>query len=475
MINRGGKMRFLSLFIILLFILTVSACKEEEESTVASGNSEEVSEEENLPVKSWTHPNDLSDNISPDGQNADYPQVAIDSSGDSIIVWEQYSQTFFSEYRSGSWTHPSDLSDYISPTAAGSDRPQVAMDNSGDAIIVWYGVDYYTRIFKSEYRSGGWIHPSSQSDHISPYHYASNPQVVMDSNGNTVIVWNQNDGNNLQTCKSEYRSGSWTHPSSLSDNISPNGQNTGNPKVAMDDNNNAIIIRSQNDGSYNQIFKSEYRSGSWTHPSSLNDNISPDGQHTSELQIAMDNNGNAIIAWSQIDGSNYQLFKSEYSSGSWTHPSGLSDNISPDGQPVNGIQIAMDNNGNAVIVWRQSDGFYNQIFMSEYRNGSWDHPSSLTDNISPDGQSAGQPQVAMDNNGNTIIVWVQSDGSHNQIFISEYRSGSWTHPSSLNDNISSDGQHAGNPEVAMNNNSNAIIVWRQSDGFNNQIFISEFG
>jgi hypothetical protein len=106
--------------------------------------------------------------------------------------------------------------------------------------------------------------------------------------------------------------------------------------------------------------------GTWTHPSGLSDNISPDGEAAENPQVAMDNNGNAIITWNQNDGSNDQIFKSEYRNGAWTHPSGLSDNISPDGQSAYRSQIAMDNNGNAIITWQQWDFLYRKIFMSEY-------------------------------------------------------------------------------------------------------------
>ncbi len=52
----------------------------------------------------------------------------------------------------------------------------------------------------------------------------------------------------------------------------------------------------------------------------------------------------------------------------WTHTSSITDNISPDGEHANNPQAAMDNNENAVIVWRQyDDGSYTQIFKSEYR------------------------------------------------------------------------------------------------------------
>lgn len=53
-------------------------------------------------------------------------------------------------------------------------------------------------------------------------------------------------------------------------------------------------------------------SKSWTHPSGLTDHPSPDGQDAEYQQVAMDDNGNAIITWWQSDGGNWQIFKSEY-------------------------------------------------------------------------------------------------------------------------------------------------------------------
>jgi uncharacterized protein YpmB len=304
----------------------------------------------------------------------------------------------------------------------------------------------------------------------------------MDSNGNAIIVWCQSDGVNLQIFKSEYRSGVWHHPVSLSDNISIDGWDAQTPRVAMDNNGNAIIVWEQPDGghpggaAFSQIYKSEYRNGAWTHPASLSDHISPGGTPAGKPQVAMDNNGSAIIVWYQYDSdNNFQIFKSEYRNGSWTNPASLTDNNSPDGSSAYYPNVAMGNNGNAIIVWHQSNGTNEQIFKSEYRGGVWDHPSSLSDYISPNGQDAYNPQVAMDNNGNAIIVWYQHDESNiYQIFKSEYRDGLWHYPSSLSDHISPDGQHAWYPQVAMDSNGNAIIVWYQSDGTNLQIFKSEY-
>lgn len=158
----------------------------------------------------------------------------------------------------------------------------------------------------------------------------------------------------------------------------------------------------------------------------------------------------------------------------WKNPVDLSDNISPNGTDASICEVAMDDNGNAIIVWNQNDGYCNQIFKSEYRDGVWMHPSSLWDNISLNGAYADFPEVAMGDNGSAIIVWSQSDGSYSeQIFKSEYHDGVWAHPANFADNISPDGTDAEFPQVAMDDNGNAVIVWRQSDGHSLQIFKSE--
>ncbi len=325
------------------------------------------------------------------------------------------------------WKHPSGLSDNISPDdhGAASTSAQIAMDNSGNALIVWEQSDGSKwQIFKSEYRDGAWIHPTGPDDNISPdepdKQDARFPQVAMDDSGNAIIVWYQHDGINWQIFKSEYRDGTWTHPADLDDHISQNGQDAYEPQVAMDGGGNALIVWRQYDGINNQIFRSECRDGAWTHPDGLEDNISPDSQGADSPRVAMDGDGNALIVWCQVDDSDRQIFKSEYRGGAWTDPTGLDDNISPDGESVDDPQVAMDNNGNTLIVWRQSDGSADggklQIYRSEYRNGVWTHPTGLDDNISPDGQDAYYPQAAMDALGNALIVWEQSDGINNQVF-----------------------------------------------------------
>ncbi len=124
---------------------------------------------------------------------------------------------------------------------------------------------------------------------------------------------------------------------------------------------------------------------------------------------------------------------------SWTHPSGLTDNISPDGEKAYIPKVAMDNNGNAVITWFQSDGANMQIFISEYRNGAWTFPAALSDNISPNGEDTRYPRVAMDDNGNAVVAWEQDLSAVSRVYFSEKRDDVWSFPSGLTDKISPGG------------------------------------
>lgn len=79
----------------------------------------------------WVHPTGLSDYMSLTGTDT---------------------RVYKSEYRNGSWTHPSGLSDNISPNTESVEYPHVAVDSYGNTIIVWEQYDGVTyRIYKSEY------------------------------------------------------------------------------------------------------------------------------------------------------------------------------------------------------------------------------------------------------------------------------------------------------------------------------------
>lgn len=465
-------------------------------------------------MDAWNHPASLADNISPDGQDAISPQVAMDDNGEAVVVWAQSngsnSQIYMREYRAGAWSAVPDLvTGTFSATGSDAHTPQVAMDNNGNAIVVWLqesaGED---RVYRKDYRAGSWdLAQTEVSPNPLANRHAEDPRVAMDDNNNAIIVWRQPDGvGQPQLFMSDYNlsvATTWTNPADNNDNFSPDGNEVRFPPDVAMSASRAVVVWRQYSGTGSgqfRVYMRDYNmtaAGTWSAVPTFTQHINPAGTGgVSGAQVAMDDSGNAIVVWDQANpepqphpyfpGANpvyiQQIFKSEYRGAVWAHPANLLDNISPDELSAANPMVAMDNNGNAIITWLQSDSSRDlQLFKSEYRLSAWTHPSSLSDNFSPDGMGVTRHSVAMDDNDDAIIAWLQFDGTRLQTYKSEYRVSVWNHPVSLADSISP-GTNAAvltGPDVTMNNAGDALILWSQADAetapLSTQIFMSRLG
>ncbi|MBL1260850.1 MAG: hypothetical protein COB33_010015 [Thiotrichaceae bacterium] len=464
----------------------------------------------------WVHPAHLAVNISPDGEDAISPQIAMNDNGDTVVVWQQFdgipvgpndfpkTQIYMSDYNitaANAWTHPAGLNDHISFTGQSAINPQVAMGRDltnafDEVVIVWSQKDRWgnnSQLFMSEYRANAWSHPGGLTSifYINPQgsFIFDDPQVAMDDRGNAIIAWSQYSGVGLdidapQLYVSEYRAGSWVHPSSRSaDTFSQTGRPVRfTPAVAMGRNpatgtDDAVVVWRQHSGGASGAFlihRREYRSGAWSavpDPQfSSGDTITPfQSDNISNPKVAMDNRGNAIVVWEQavpeaqphpyFPGASpvdiNHVFKSEYRERlvpdppgpdilvwSWLDPLDSFDNISLSGLSVQAPDVVMNDNGAAMITWRQEDVSRKQrIFKSEYRASEWTHPTSLADNIGLDDEyGVAAYDVAMADNGDAIIVWRQFDGFKYSVYKSEYRASEavWRNPKGVMDAISSE-------------------------------------
>ena len=97
--------------------------------------------------------------------------------------------------------------------------------------------------------------------------------------------------------------------------------------------------------------------------------------------------------------------------GSWSTPS----KISAPGTDVGNIDICVDQAGNATAVWDLSDGTSSIIQASTLpANGSWSTPVV----ISTPGEYAYLPDAGVtnvDSTGNVTAVWIESNDSFNVV------------------------------------------------------------
>ncbi len=166
-------------------------------------------------------------------------------------------------------------------------------------------------------------------------------------------------------------------------------------------------------------------------------------------QIVMNDKGDAIAIWTQQDGSSqYNLHARMFSDGSWGRPVLLENTTGSVYNP----RIAMNENGDAVAVWRQYDGAFTSVYANEFVHGSWGAATLLEDH---DG-FVYYPQIAVDGDGNAIAVWYQSEGTYNNIYANRYSNRAWGEAVLLESNDSM----AYDPQIAMEDDGDAVVVWR---------------
>ncbi len=176
--------------------------------------------------------------------SAGYPEIAIDSAGNAIAVWQQWDGIRFSIYANryipdSGWG----MSQLIETNNDGDvNNVQIAFDSTGCAIAVWqlfYGT--FANIWANRFVPGiGW----GTAQLIDTYNdgMADYPQLAIDPSGNAIVVWEKDNGTRYNIIANRYiPSIGWSAPSIINTDVG----NARHPQIAVDHDGNAIAVWDQ--------------------------------------------------------------------------------------------------------------------------------------------------------------------------------------------------------------------------------------
>lgn len=191
--------------------------------------------------------------------------------------------------------------------------------------------------------------------------------------------------------------------------------------------------------------------------------------YASSPQIAVDASGNAIAVWHQFDGARTNIYANRYTvdSGWGTVTLIETDNAEYAAEP----RVGVDASGNATAVWVQHDGTRFNVYANRYDIGtdSWGAVALIETN---NAGVAAKPQVAVDTSGNAMVVWWQYDGARYNTWANRSTAGAgWGAVSLIETGSAGD---AVAPQIAVDASGNAMAVWAQSDGTQDNIYANRF-
>ncbi|MBQ24166.1 hypothetical protein [Alcanivorax sp.] len=284
-------------------------------------------------------------------------QIAVDNAGNAIAVWSQYDGANYNIYANrytastGNWGTEELIE---SNSVANTLSPQIAIDSNGNAIAVWQqsdGID--ESIYANRYTASTDSWGTAELIESGNNGQAVESQIAFDSAGNAIAVWSQSDGGLSNIYSNRYTAGAGWGTAELI--ATGDADNATRPQIAIGSNGNAIVVWSELSalGAKVSIYASRYTAStdSWGTEELIEN--SDDG-HASDPQIAIDDDGNGVAVWWQPDSANLRhIYSNRYTPGAGWGSEELIES-SDDGH-ANYPQIAIDGEGNVIAVWRQDD------------------------------------------------------------------------------------------------------------------------
>jgi hypothetical protein len=422
-----------------------------------------------------------------------YPDVAMDSDGDFVVVWHSYGSyggdPFYSiqgqRYNSsgapvGSQFQINNLTgNFFKKYSA------VAMDNDGDFVVVWTS-DGISGSDNDQFSVQGRRYDSSgvaQGGQFLVNSYTTNAQffssVAMDSSGNFVVTWESrgsDTGSPADTSQESIQAQRYDSSGApVSGQFQVNSYTTNSqrsPDVAADSDGNFVIVWESFGGSGDSSGSIEGQrydsSGAPLGGQFQVNSYTTNGQL--QPAVSMDSDGDFVIVWASYgsdssDTDGFSIRGRAFSKGGlplWGEFQANSYTTNLQSSPA----VALDSNGDFAIVWQSngSSGSDNSLYSVQARQfdlGQMDHQVN-----SYSTGSQRDPAVAIDSDGDFVVVW-QSDGSPSP-------TGTDTHYYSIQaQRYQSSGQPAGSqfqvnsytthnqlrPAVAMDSNGDFVVVW----------------
>ncbi|MDW5596426.1 HtaA domain-containing protein [Conexibacter stalactiti] len=350
----------------------------------------------------------------PASGSAGYPSVAYDADGTATALWLQNmgEQVLKSATKpaGGNWSQPTTLTGSYSSNG----KTALAVADDGTATAVWRND---TRIETATRGSdGSWtaVEPISV-DGDNP---TSPPSIVVDDSGTATAAWSQGCAVIVSTRPA--RSDTWSNPRAIfTVTEDPCGATTAGygtipraPALGVDRDGNVTAVwrTGTNSGSSVRTLKSAVRTGgprgTWSAPKLIAEPAARATTNQLEPKLVVDVDGRAVVTWPVFDGGAAVATRPAGADAAWDAtttplPSTRSATAS----------VALDAHGRASVAWDVApDGVTpGAIKLSTVSAaGAWSAPETVA--TLPEGAAAFAPQLALDDDGGALVAWSRSAG-----------------------------------------------------------------
>jgi Ca2+-binding RTX toxin-like protein len=340
-------------------------------------------------------------------------------------------------------------------------NPNVAMDDMGNFLVTWQEVDEGdAQEMGQRFNSAGEL----QTSGILTFSSNSSFQgidVAMDADGDFAITQSINGPGStgiVQRYKStaEFQGGSITLECSSSHSA---------PTIAMDADGDFVVAYKNSSSSYSggSYTVKRYNSAGVEQGNAivLGDNSTV---YVNSTDVAIESDGDFVVAWSErvANGSQSDIYVQRYSKDGMK----VGDRLMIDSATENGYapQVATDDAGNFVVTWKISTEDGESATARRFDSKTMTLGEAFT--VSTSGNSVDGLDVAMDNDGDFAIAWKESAAPSSRLLVKGFNAAGQARGEALE--IDAAGQigicsNLSEFAIAMDADNDFVVTWGRSD------------
>src|SRR3990172_3267275 len=325
-----------------------------------------------------------------------YPDVTVIPNGNATAVWQRSDSTIWARRYSPAtgWVPAEQVGQF--PGGSGRPGPRVAMDPSGNAIVVWLQGNATSgtphKVAANRYVRGlGWLGETLlDSNSVGTVDGAG---VALDAQGSGFAFWTRWESTWNVYARRFNISGGWETVVPIESDPGESGW----PQLGLGLAGDGLLV-----WQYNQISGGMTKAALWTASSGWQAPVRIDtGANTNvyEPHLGVDSDGVATAVWSEANGTEWNVFSARYVPGvGW----GPETPLESSSAAATGVMVAVAGSGAAFAVWLQQVGATNSVFSNRYAPGVGWEGSTL---IEAESDDASEPRVSVSSNGYAAAVW----------------------------------------------------------------------
>ncbi|MBI2906253.1 MAG: hypothetical protein HYX92_01215 [Chloroflexi bacterium] len=238
------------------------------------------------------------ENVSLTGGTSAMPAVAADAEGDVHIVWREYTtgESSILYRRWSRLTSGWSAAENVVPRSTTAESPGVAVDSVGNTYVVW--IDEHqsnSDVFYRRWNGAAWLPVENLSLDLGR---SVSPAIAAGLGRDVHVAWQDATSGNWEIL---YRrlSEEW----SPAENLSENTGLSGSPSLAVDAAGSVHVAWMDDTPGNYEIFHRVWTAGAW----SATENVSANGGFSWSPAVAVDTSGAAHFAWEDNTPGNFDI------------------------------------------------------------------------------------------------------------------------------------------------------------------------